>query len=268
MKVRCTSLIMLALAACCMAAQPPRLELRIDREGWGSAVLGDVEAVLGSAADQLLPHFPGIELPPVRVSPRGGPIVLHRRGEDGSIIMRLNTGDTFWSQYAFQFAHELCHILCRYDTDPTGNKWFEETICELASLYTLRSMGQAWQTRPPYPNWKGYARHLTAYAQKRIDDSPLPDGLTLAQWYRRNAEALGANATDRGKNTIIAAALLPLFEREPRHWAAVWHLNDATPTSPQSFEAYLADWHAHVPAEHRAFVRAIAGEFGIRLKAP
>lgn len=246
-------------------AQTPKLELRIDPDGWGTANVRDVEAVFRSAAGQLLPHFPGVELPPIRVSARGGPIVLHRRGEDGSVIMRLNTGDTYWSQYAFQFAHELCHVLCRYDPDPTGNKWFEESICELASLYTLRAMGKTWQTDPPYRNWKGYAGSLTEYARKRIDAAALPDGQTLAQWYGENAEALGKNATDREKNTVVAAALLPLFERNPEHWAAVASLNAGRPARAQAFVEYLNDWQVHAPTEHRPFIRLLSERFGVAL---
>ena len=249
-------------------AQTPKLDLRIDREGWGSASTRDVDVVFRSAAAQLLPRFPGIELPPVRVSAKGGPIVLHRRAEDGAVIMRLNTGDTYWSQYAFQFSHELCHVLVRYDEDPTGNRWFEESICELASLYTLRAMGKEWQTNPPCRNWKEYAGRLTEYAQKRIDEAALPAGKPLAQWYRENAAELRKNATDRPRNTVIAAALLPVFENQPRHWTAVRHLNDARPSQPQTFEAYLRDWSGHVPAEHRPFVQAVARQFGITLAEP
>lgn len=249
-----------------VGAQTTKLDLRIDGEGWGKGNVRDVEAVLRSAAGQLLPLFPGVELPPIRVSAKGGPIVLHRRGEDGSIIMRLNTGDTYWSQYAFQFAHELCHVLCRYDLDPTGNKWFEESICELASLYTLRSMGKAWQTDPPYPNWKGYAGSLIDYARNRIDAAALPEGQTLTRWYRENAEALGKNPTDRERNTVVAAALLPLFEQHPDRWAAVAFLNTGRPARPQAFAEFLDDWQSNAPTEHRPFIRLLAERFGITLR--
>jgi hypothetical protein len=246
----------------------PKLDLRIDRDGWGKADLRNVEAVLRSAADELLPRFPGIQLEPIRVSPRGGPIVLHRRLPDGAIAMRLNTADTYWAQYAFQFSHELCHILCRYNETPHANKWFEESICELASLFVLRRMAQTWETRPPYPNWKSFAPRLTAYAQDLIDKASLPEGQTLAQWYRRNADALRANSTDRPRNTIVAAALLPLFEAEPQHWAAIWRLNDAAYTPTQPLAGYLQAWHDRVADEHRPFIRRLASEFAVTLQAP
>ena len=67
------------------------------------------------------------------------PIVLFKRGPRGGSSL-LNTSDRYWCQYAFQFAHEIGHILCRYKDGDSTNKWFEETLCETASLYAL----EAW----------------------------------------------------------------------------------------------------------------------------
>jgi len=69
----------------------------------------------------------GAPVSPILVEAKGGPIVLFRRGKNDEIFVRLDTGGYLWAQYSYQFAHEFCHILCRYDQDKTGNKWFEET---------------------------------------------------------------------------------------------------------------------------------------------
>jgi hypothetical protein len=243
----------------------PALDLRLAKEGWGGAELADARKVFSSAAGQLLPHFPGVKVEPIRVEPRGGPIVLFDRTKEGLIVMRLDTGGNLWAQYAFQFAHELCHVLCRYEELDTGQKWFEESLCELASLYTLRAMAGEWEKAPPYPNWKSYARHLREYAQKRIDGHPVPAGKTLAAWREENAEALSKNATDRERNTVAAAALLPLFEKEPAHWAAVHYLNQNKPKGRQMFAERLRNWHDETPREHRGFVTEVARAFGVEV---
>ena len=50
----------------------------------------------------------------------------------------LATWSRYWSQYAYQFGHELTHILTDYDRfSPHRHKWFEETVCEAASLFAL-----------------------------------------------------------------------------------------------------------------------------------
>jgi hypothetical protein len=249
------------------ALPPPELKLRLATQGWGDASLTDVDAVLHSAGRQVLANFPGAKLDPIQVQPRGGPITLFKRSRDGSIVIKLDTSDRRWAQYSFQFGHELCHVMCRTDDNDTGNLWFEESLCELSSLYTLRRMGDEWKIHPPYPSWKSYAPHLTEYAQQRIDDHPLPKETTLAQWYRDNAEALRKNATDRDRNTVVAAALLPIFENEPTQWAAVQFLNQAKPREKQTFTERLQNWHDQSPAENRPFIRTVAMRFEIQLKA-
>jgi len=242
------------------------LAIRPNPKATWDASLRDVEKVLRSAASELWQYFPERRLEPILVEPKGGPIVLFRRGPKGEYRVRLNTGSTYWCQYAFQFAHEFCHILCRYTEDEKSNKWFEESLCELASLFVLRRMAETWKTDPPYPNWKDYAKHLKEYADKRIADTTFPPDGALATWYRENEAALRKNSTDRDKNRVVAGVLLPMFEEHPQHWEAVTWLNTAASKEPRSFEQYLADWHNHCPSRHKAFVRQVAAKFDVRLQ--
>lgn len=244
------------------------LDVRVMEGDWGKAVQEDVRRVLMSAAGALWTHFPDRKLSPILVEPKGGPIVLFRRGPNGEYYVKLNTGDYFWAQYSYQFAHEFCHIVSNHDDDPTGQKWFEETLCEVASLYVLRRMGETWKVDPPYENWRSFAPALTEYAAERMKQHALPDGQSLATWYREHAEALGRTSTNRTLNSIAATALLPLFEKSPDHWLAVQWLNAGKPSEPQSFAAFLGDWHRHVPAEHRSFVKRIAHAFDVRIDMP
>jgi hypothetical protein len=255
------------LAAAPVDSKVPTLDLTLAKSGWGDAPRDNAQAVFRSVGQQLLPHFPGVDIEPIFIQPDGGPITLYRRNRDKQIVVKLSTTDTHWAQYAFQFAHELGHVLCRFDDNVGQTLWLEESLCELSSIYCLRQMAREWETRPPYPNWKGYAKHLAKYAQDRIDAHPLPEGQSLAQWYGANADALAKNATDRDRNTIVAAALLPMFEKEPRHWAAVHYLNQAKPRGGKwTLEQHLQRWHDQTPAEHKGFVWALAKELGITLR--
>jgi hypothetical protein len=231
---------------------------------WGGPI-EDVRRVLHSSAEQLWQYYPDRTLNPILVEPQGGPIVLLRRGPQGEYQVRLATGDMLWAQHAFQFAHEFTHILCNYDENQHRNRWFEESLCELGSLFALRRMSEVWAENPPYPNWKSYAKPLGDYAEERIEKARLPKGKTLAAWFRAEAEHLYANATLRDKNTIVAVALLPLFEREPQHWEAVSYLNVRKPPQDQTFAEFLAKWQALSPPQHRAFIAKIGKSFGIPL---
>ncbi|HYG76792.1 MAG TPA: hypothetical protein VEK08_17445 [Planctomycetota bacterium] len=259
------AVLLILVTASLFAAEPVNKPLVIRPLKDWKASREDVKKVLYSAAGELWTLFPGRELKPIEVEPKGGPITLYKRGPNGEIQIKLDTGGTLWAQYAFQFAHEMGHVLCSYDEDDHKNKWFEESICELASLFVLRRMSKSWESQPPYPNWKNYAPHLKSYADERMKTAQLPAGQTLAQWYADNAPVLASNATDRERNNVVATALLPLFEAQPERWEAVTWLNAEKLTPLHTFKDYLFAWRRNAPEKHRPFITMIAKELGVEL---
>jgi hypothetical protein len=258
------TLLVLAAAATQACADSPPVAIRLaDEAGWGDAVPADVRAVLDSVAVSLVPLVPEAGPLALEVHARGGPIALFERAPDGAVRVHLDTGGRLWSQYAYQFAHELCHVLCRFDRDDTGNRWFEESLCEMASLFVLRRMAAAWRENPPYPNWRGYAESLDAYAARLVDEARLPSGMTLADWYARHRDELRSRPTDRKNAAIVAAALLPIFEERPARWGAIRWLNTSTPPAPRSFEAHLSDWRGQVPDDRADTIDRVAEAFGL-----
>jgi hypothetical protein len=247
------------------AAGSRELVIRPQADAAWNEQVEDARRVFQSAAGELWRFFPDRSLAPILVEPKGGPIVLHRRGPNGEYYVRLDTGHNLWAQHAYQFAHEFCHILCNYAERGHRNKWFEESLCEMASLFALRRMSETWKTQPPYPNRKDYAGALHKYADERIQKAQLPAGATLAQWFQLSADELYKNATLREKNTIVAVALLPVFEKQPEHWEAVTYLNVVEPREPQDFAAFLRQWRDAAPEKHRAFIGQIARQFEISL---
>ena len=245
-------------------ARPLRLVIVPD-EGWNGARPADVEAVLASAGRALLRHAAAAPMPPLEVHPRGGPIVLFERAPTGAVRVHLNTGGNLWSQYAFQFGHELCHVLCRFDRNHRAHTWFEESLCETASLFVLRRMAEEWERDPPYPNWRTYAPRLADYAAQRLAAAPPEAGGSFVEWYRKHQDVLLANPTNREQNLAVAAALLPLFEARPARWAAVEWLNAGPPQGPRSFREHLLEWRHHAPADCAADIEAIAAAFGEQL---
>lgn len=259
-----------AASLCLCAAESPqaagdRLDIQVIHLQEWNAGQSDILSVLRSAAGELVRYFPGRTLAPLEVENKGGPIVLFQRGPKGEYRIKLDTGGTLWAQYAYQFSHELCHVLCNYKEEVHFNKWFEESLCELASLFALRGMSKSWQTQPPYPNWKEYSKALASYAQDRMAKAALPKGVTLADWYEENKGPLNANATGRERNTVVATALLPLFEQKPEQWEAVTWLNTETLTPAHTFKAYLEAWQRQCPEKHKAFVAEIARQFNLQL---
>jgi len=260
-----------ALAA---AARPrPRpsrtLSIRVEAGGWGDAGTRDIQKVLLSAAGELWKHFLDRRLAPMVVKHGSrGPIALYQRGSGGEYTVKLDVEGAYWCQFAYQFAHEFCHILTNYsDKAPRENKWFDESLCEAASMYAVKQMSETWKTSPPYPNWKGYSAALAKYArnirQKASDE--VPPGGTLADWYSRNEAKLRKDPYQRDKNRLVAKHLLRLLEKSPGHWEAVGYLNLGDPAASKTFTGYLSAWHAHSPERHKPFVRSVAELLGIEL---
>lgn len=254
------------------AEEAEKLELpkyRVDASDFDAGE-ADIRAVCDSAARQLWRHFPGYDLEPFVVTRgKSGPIVLFKRNEAKEIVVRLDTGNTYWSQYAYQFGHEFCHILCRYRENDGKNLWFEETLCETASLYVLREMAREWKSSPPYRNWADYRDSLRHYADDVIRKNRHAEEIQargLVAFYRTHADELRKNATNRELNSAMAAVLLARLEKNPAHWEAVRWLNAAPAPADEPFAAYLARWRSAVPEKHRSFVTATAQLFGVALE--
>ena len=248
------------------------LDIRVVAGGWGDeVVLADIQKVLESAGGELWQFFPNRKLPPIIVKHgNNGPIALFKKGPNGEHIVQLDVEGRHWSQFAYQFAHELCHILTNYHpAESKKNKWFIESLCETASIYALRRMAESWKTSPPYPNWASFAHHHREYAddvhvKKELRLAP---GATLGPWYRKNAAILRKQATLRETNKVPASALLSLLEADPAAWNAIGSLNLSIPDKDDTFEDFLGDWHTRAPVRGKAFVKKVVDLFEIKLPA-
>jgi len=242
-------------------------ELRIISDDWGEGNTEDILAVLTSVAEIMFPLGGKAPYNTTWVSrSEQGPIVLYQRGKEGQYIIKLNTQDRYWCQYAFQFSHELGHILCDYRDGDSSNLWFEESIGEVASLFALLRLEKSWTQSPPYPHWKDYAPEFTKYAKERIKKYENEIPKNLAAWFERNKELLCKEPVDRPRNVSLAIRLLPLFDRSPVGWSACAFLNEKKSNIPRNFKEYLHDWYESCPLpEQKSFVKKIGAKFGFTL---
>ena len=245
------------------AAKKQNLRIVVLKGDWGESQLEDIRRVCLSSAQEIWREIKDDGLAPILVSrSKSGPISLYQRGRGYEYQVRLDTANRAWAQCAFQFAHEFGHILCNYRNVPNPQLWFEESICELASLYSLRRMSNTWKTNPPYSNWKPYSKALDSYANNRINKYA-DRKESLQKFYEHNKSKLAANGTDRQLNGFVAIRLLPLFEKDPTSWQAIRYINLGPKEENVSLEKYLRGWYQRVPAGHRAFVKSIAKQFGV-----
>jgi hypothetical protein len=244
---------------------PHGLRIVVVPGDWDGSQLGDTKKVCISAAGTIAAQLDGDGFAPILVH-RGkqSPITLFGRGEGNEYIVRLNTGGRAWAQCAYQFSHEFCHIVCNYRNVKNPQLWFEETLCECASLFALRRMAVEWKTNPPYSNWTGYAVSLSGYASNHVKKfADRKD--SIKEFYDTHKSEFEKTATNRELNSYIAMKLLPMFEENPKAWQTLRYLNLGPASENQSFKTYLAGWLARVPAEDKGFVKKVASEFGIEV---
>ena len=217
-------------------------------------------------------HLPGIH-----VFPRDEcPITLYRPREDGRVAIGLTARQTYWCQYAFQFAHECCHTLighthpdtrCRLESSCTANDWLEESLCEVASLFALRRMEEDWQQSPPYPHWASYAKNFSNYAEDRLresaqlwmDESKECGCMHLHEWLRHKEEKLRQDSCNRPLNNIVAMKLLPLFERDPScAWDSLRFFKREVLPKRSTLREHISSWLSVVRSSEEAHPSAVA----------
>ena len=254
------------------AEETATLEIIVDKGRWGAASPADIRTVLCAAAEEIWRHCAGQVIRPIRVYHRRDfPLTDFSHDLRGRIKIGIASEDTRWAQMAFQFAHEFCHALAQHSaaarrawrTPRHANLWFEESLCEVGSLFVLRRLATAWQTKPPYPQWRTYATALGDYATERLarPDHQLPEGATFSEWFEHSESGLRLNGAMRAKNVVIARQMLPLFETEPSGWDAVSYLNLGQRDARKSLGQYVAEWRTAAPPARSAFIGRVAALF-------
>jgi hypothetical protein len=241
------------------------LSLKVQEGGWGNVRKESIETVLYSVADELLSRLPTKLAVPIVVShTNNGPVALYERGPAGEYRIQLHASGENWHLYVYEFAHEFCHILSNYEQNvgpgtPKYNQWFEETLCETASLFTLKNLAATWEVSPPAPQWTEQARKLRRFFDHLVAEGhrQLPPHTPLATWLQENEAGLRRDPYLRNKNEVLANLLLPLFQENPQNWAALNYLNLDPSDARNSLGDYLGNWYENAPLEHKDFIRGV-----------
>lgn len=245
------------------ATQNDGVALRVEGEGWGAADKADIEAALRSVATLLLPPSARALGGAVAVSHgERSPVVLYERGPGGEYQVLLHARDANWHLYVYEFAHEFCHIASNFDRHagdaPRRNQWFEEALCETASLYALRTLAERWQAAPPTPRLAGAGRQLRwFYELLTAEEHRRPGATGFATWLAEQQEELRRDPYRRAQNELVATRLLPLFASEPAPWDALRTLNLDPADRDCSLPEYLDHWYRNAAAGHKGVVAAV-----------
>ena len=145
--------------------------------------------------------------------------------EGDSHIIYISAHDNYWCKWVYQFAHEYCHHLI--DGTLSGEwadlLWFEETICELSSIYNLYKMERfCSEVGLGYfsPSVEEYKENLLNKNAQLYNLSP------SGGWYSGYASSLSEVGYKRDLYNAIAALMFPLFVENPRLWKIILHIGD------------------------------------------
>ena len=135
--------------------------------------------------------------------PDGPPHVWLHFDDEPTAWIVVDVGERDWSRLAYQFGHELGHVLANSwtrDAKPVpGSQWLEEALVEAFSLRGLEHLAAAWTRDPPFPGDAGFGAAIQGYKDNQL------------RVYAGYAAAQGV-MTDprgwfRGKRAVLEASL-------------------------------------------------------------
>lgn len=143
-------------------------------------------------------------------------------------LIFLTTKEDYWCQWIYQFAHEYCHHLINgtLTGELTGLMWFEESICELASMFHLFLFRSSWsQSLEEYQIH--YAPSLLDYLNALLLKSPQLLSATQHPGFLRTwLPILEQQSYHRDYYNALAAKMYPLFVENPHLWKIILHFED------------------------------------------
>lgn len=235
-------------------------------ERWGQAVPVDVKAVALSAGKEVLKNIPGLPLSSILLKNKISetPVTLYERGDNDEYIIGVKIDGRQWARLAYQFSHELTHVIINYGNTPGNvNQWFEEAVCEAASIQTVKDMSVSWQTNPPYPNWQSYSSSLANYYASLIteDSRYLSRDDSMANWYQREKNSLREDPHQRDKNEIVGTKVFYFLNESPERWRALKYMNIGDFNGDITLKEYLQEWETALPGDLKYVAVTISSWF-------
>lgn len=144
----------------------------------------------------------------------------YKREKDSHLIC-LNVKEDNWWQWVYQFSHEYCHHLINgnLNGDLSGLKWFEETVCNLASKCHLSRLVALCDVLLINNQYKDIAfAHYVSNA-----GSPQRN---CQEYLKQSMDELSQSEYHREIYSNLAASMLPLFQENHHLWKMILHFGD------------------------------------------
>jgi len=182
----------------------------------------------------------------------GSPAVwLHPDGSTMAWVI-VDIGERDWSKLAYQFGHELGHVMANswqpHAKPKPPCQWLEEALVEAFSLRGLGRLAESWKTNPPFAGDNAFGNAIADYRQNITGHyAVLADQQGLirdpAAWFadhRSEIEVPGLNQFAQA----AALTILGEYERAPSCVEALGALNRWPGRTGVPIDDYFRQWRA------------------------
>jgi hypothetical protein len=178
--------------------------------------------------------------------PSGPPAIwLHDQPEDTAWVI-VDIGPSDWSKLAYQFGHELGHVLCnswnRSAAPGPPTQWLEEAMVEAFSIRGLALLAIGWEHDPPFAGDAAFANAIRDYRQNLIARYGSGPGADAAAWFRANRAKLESGAATPEGSAVLA--VLAVLEDDPGCIEDLGAANRWRSRTHVPIEEYLVLWQA------------------------
>jgi hypothetical protein len=163
----------------------------------------------------------------------------------------VTIGERDWCKLAYQFGHELGHVLANswgpHSEPRRPCQWLEEALVEAFSLRGLEKLADSWAERPPFANDAPFASAIRQYLSAAIENyekvafSQMPDSRPDA-WFRQYRSSLENDGGITGPAQAVVTTILRELETDARSIEDLGALNRWVGRSSVPIEQYVHLW--------------------------
>jgi hypothetical protein len=187
----------------------------------------------------------------------GPPAVwLHKDPKDVAWII-VDIGPRDWCKLAYQFGHELGHVLCNsWDARSKPRapcQWLEETMVEAFSIRGLGRLAASWESDAPFAGDAAFGTKIREYRDNVINNyrhtSQGTSDVEIVSWFRAARSALENSALSGIEGPLIIRIVREL-EDDIAFVEDMGALNRWTSRSGLPLEEYLTSWEKSCAEVH------------------
>jgi hypothetical protein len=178
--------------------------------------------------------------------PSGPPAIWLHGDPPKTAWIIVDIGPLDWCKLAYQFGHELGHVLCNSWGPNAGprppTQWLEEALVEAFSIRGLALLAVSWEQNPPFAGDAGFAVPIRQYRGNLVEgyQKQQTPGTDFASWFAANRTGLERGLPAPEGPAVLAA--LPELEHHKACVADLGAVNRWPARTEVPVEKYLSLW--------------------------